>query len=296
MSDRPNLRDGLQWRVRGLPPRLFQDIYPRLMGASWLATIAWAFAAYVGACLVFAGLFALNPDGVSGASSGTDLLWFSLQTLSTIGYGGMTPVTTWANLLVTLESFCGLAGVAVVTAILYAKFSLPAARVQFSKHLAIHDRNGVPTLHLRMLNERTTPILDVNLHVGVLVEEQDGDQRFRRLVDLPLARQQVPVFAMAFTIMHELDEHSVLHAIQRNPERMIFLIATMRGVDDRTLQPVYARALFHPDQLVFGKGFGDMVVTGEDGIMDMEARKLDELVPRPLGGALRGMGTPDPLA
>jgi inward rectifier potassium channel len=283
MADDSRL-DSLKWRVTGTYTHPLMDIYPRLMGASWTLTIFWAFAAYLGASVVFAGLYALDPAGVRGAESLTDLVWFSVQTLSTIGYGGMTPVTPWANLLVVVESFSGLAGVALVTAILYAKFSLPEARVQFSNVLAIHDRGGAVTLHLRMLNERVTPILNANLHVGVLMEEDDGEHRFRRMIDLTLVRDRVPLFAMAFTAMHVLDEHSPLHAILAEPERMVFLLVTMNGVDDRTLQPVFARALYQRDQLAFGKGFGDMVAPGEDGVVEVDASKLDELIDRPLDG------------
>ncbi len=261
---------------------MLQDIYPRLMGASWTMTIALAFAAYAGSCLVFAALFAIDPAGVQGAASLSDRLWFSVQTMSTIGYGGMTPVTPWANLLVTVESFIGLAGVAVVTAILYAKFSLPEARVAFSNAMVVHDRQGVPTLHLRLLNERSTPILDVDLHVGVMLEEPNGDESFRRLVDVDLVRHRIPLFVMAFTAMHIIDETSPLRAILDDPERMSFLILTMRGVDDRTLQPVFARALFHHEQLAFGKGFDNMVDTAGDGVMEVDATRLHDTVPRTL--------------
>jgi inward rectifier potassium channel len=284
MQDRPDFRNGLEWRVEGVPRRPFRDVYPRLMAASWTVTIAWAFAAYLGACIGFAGLLAIEPNGVKGAEGFTDIVWFSVQTLSTIGYGGMTPVTPWANLLVMLESFFGLAGVAVVTAILYAKFSLPAARVRFSNRIAIHDRDGVPTLHLRMLNERTSPILDANIHVGVLLEDPNQKERFRRLVDLKLVRQRVPVFAMAFTIMHTLEDDSPLHAIQADPQRMVFLIVTLRGVDDRTLQPVFARALFHHEQLAFGQGFQNMTDMGADGVLTVDARQLDKTEPLPFRG------------
>ena len=274
--------DELRWRVRGVPWRPFRDIYPRLMSAPWTVTIGAAFAAYAGACFVFALLFAIEPTGVSGADSFGDLVWFSVQTLSTIGYGGMTPTTPWTNFLVTIESFIGLAGVAVVTAILYAKFSLPDARIRFSRTLAIHDRDGQPTLHLRMLNERTTPVLDVELQAGVLVEQVGGDQRFRRLRDVKLVRHRVPVFAMAFTLMHVLDDDSPLHIVLKEPERLRFLVVTMRGIDDRTLQPVFARVMFRHEHLAFGKGFADMVETGDDGLMDVHADRLDDLVDRPL--------------
>lgn len=282
LGERPDFRDGLRWRVSGLSARPLRDIYPRLMGASWGVTIGAAFAVYLGVALVFAALFALEPEGIVGAESFTDLLWFSVQTLSTIGYGGMTPGSAWSNLLVIVESFIGLSGVAVVTAILYAKFSLPDARVRFSDALAIHDRGGVPTLHLRMVSERVAPILDVNIHVGVLIDESDGEHRFRRLVDLDLVRSHVPVFAMAFTAMHVLDETSPLRLLEVGSERLLFLIVTLRGVDGRTLQPTFARAIFHQDQVRFGQGFDDMVSTGDDGIMEVDLRRIDVLVPRTL--------------
>ena len=85
MSERRSSGDVVQWRVSGVPARPFQDVYPRLMGASWTVTILVAFAAYIGTCVIFAGLFALDPGGIEGAASASDLMWFSVQTLSTIG-------------------------------------------------------------------------------------------------------------------------------------------------------------------------------------------------------------------
>ena len=114
MAEDPMARGVPNWRVSGVRARLFQDAYPRLMGASWTVTIAWAFAAYLGTSVLFALLYAVDPAGIDGAEGFTDLLWFSVQTLSTIGYGGMTPDSPLANVLVIVESFIGLAGVAVV--------------------------------------------------------------------------------------------------------------------------------------------------------------------------------------
>lgn len=282
MSDsRKYQGDAVQWRVTGLPWQPFRDLYPRLMGASWVATILWAFAAYVGACLLFAGLYALDPGGVSGAQSMSDLLWFSVQTLSTIGYGGMTPASPFTNLLVILESFIGLAGVAVVTAILYAKFSLPEARIQFADTLAIYDYQGVPTLHFRMVNERSTPVLDAELQVGALIDESDDERRFLRLHDLQLVRSRVPLFAMGFLGMHVLNEESPLYQLV-DKDRLEFLMVTVRGIDARTLQPVFTRKLFRQHQVRMGVGFADMVSYGEDGIATLDLRKLEELVPRTL--------------
>ena len=281
MADQPNLQQGVRWRVSGLPYRPFRDVYPRLMGASFLVTVGWAFAAYLLVSLLFAGLFALDADGVEGAEDFTDLVWFSVQTISTIGYGGMTPETGFVNLLVILESFIGLAGVAVVTAILYAKFSLPDARVRFSDSVAIHDFDGQPTLHLRLVNERTTPVLDAEVQVGVLIDESTEDQRFLRMYDLPLFRGKVPLLVMAFTALHVLDETSPVRR-WAGTERIRMLLVTFRGTDARTLQPVYAREMFHHHQVKLGMGFADMITYDDDGLANLDLRRLHDLVPRPL--------------
>lgn len=281
MTDRPNFERGIRWQVSGLPYRPFRDVYPRLMGASLPVIVMWAFAAYVGVSVLFAGLFALEPEGVEGAMSASDLLWFSVQTLSTIGYGGMTPETPFVNLLVIIESFIGLAGVAVVTAILYAKFSLPDARVRFSSVLAVHDYDGQPTLHLRLVNERTTPVLDAEIHVGVFVDESSEDARFRRMYDLELVRSRVPLFAMAFTAMHILDESSPLRRIV-DRDRFQFLIVTFRGIDARTLQPVFTRELYQQEQVRMEVGFGDMVSFDDEGLATLDLTKFEDLVPRKL--------------
>lgn len=270
----------MQWRVSGVPFRPLGDLFPWLMGASWTVTILVAFFVYVGTSVGFAALFALEPGSVRGADDMPDLVWFSVQTLSTIGYGGMTPATRWGNFLVIVESFIGLAGVAVVTAILYAKFSLPEARVRFSNAVCLHDYNGVPTLHVRLVNERTTPILDLDLHMGVLIDESEGDRRFVRLHDLTLVRAHVPFFAMAFTAMHVLDEDSPLQS-GIEMDRIQMILVTARGVDGRTLQPVFTRTLYEPDHLRPGMGFGDMVVTDADGVGHLHVDRLDALVPRP---------------
>ena len=279
MSNQPNYQQGIRWRVSGLPYQPLRDLYPRLMGASFLVTVSWAFVAYLVTSLLFAALFALEPGGVRGAEDFTDLVWFSVQTLSTIGYGGMTPETPFTNMLVILESFIGLAGVAVVTAILYAKFSLPEARVRFSDSVAIHDYEGQPTLHLRIANERTTPVLDAEINVGVLVDESTETQRFLRMHDLKLVRSRIPLLAMSLTAMHVLEESSPIRRLA-GTDRIRLLLVTFRGTDARTLQPVFARALFHHEQVKIGMGFADIISFDENGIATSDLNRLDDIQPR----------------
>ncbi len=278
----PDDDGSIRWRVVNGRIRPFEDLFHRLMLASWTQVIVVALFAYLLSALGFALLYMAETDGISNNDgSFAQAYWFSVQTLSTIGYGTMSPVSTYANVLVTIESFVGLAGVAVVTALLYAKFAKPSARVLFSDSVAVHDRDGVPTMHVRMVNERDTPILDVHLHVAVMVDEtnQHG-HRFRRLYDIKLLRRRIPMFALGFTIMHEIDKDSPFTRF--DTDDIAFMIVTFHGTDDALMQPVFGRKLFRPRHVRMGHRFADIVSTSDDGVITLDMATVHMTVPHQL--------------
>ncbi len=81
---------------------------------------------YAALHMVFAGLYlACGPGAISGVEgSGSrrflQLYFFSVQTIATIGYGTMTPTSTAAHFLVSVEALTGLMGFALATGILFA--------------------------------------------------------------------------------------------------------------------------------------------------------------------------------
>jgi len=83
-----------------------------------------------------------------------DAFFFSVETLSTIGYGQMSPATLYGNIVMTVEAMFGLGLIAVAAGLMFARFSRPTARVMFSKVAVVTEHNGVPTLSLRLANER----------------------------------------------------------------------------------------------------------------------------------------------
>ncbi len=278
MADRIAYEQGIRWAVRGAQARPFQDVFHRLMQMHWGTVIALAAAAYLLSALVFALAFWALPGSIHGGDdSFVVAYWFSIQTLSTIGYGTLSPIGWWSNLLVTVESFVGLAGVAVITALLYAKFSKPSARVDFSDVALIHERDGQPTLHIRLANERTTPILDARLHLGILVDETERHgHSFRRMYDLELVRDRIPMFAMTFTAMHVIDQDSPLYGLP--PDQIVFMILTFSGTDDVLMQPVFGRHVYQTDDFRLGCRFGNAVDTGPDGSLILDVARLHDFV------------------
>ena len=61
------------------------------------------------------------------------LFYFSIETLATVGYGDMHPQTNYGHLVATVEIFTGMSFLAVMTGLIFARFSRPRARFVFAR-------------------------------------------------------------------------------------------------------------------------------------------------------------------
>src|SRR5262245_5300069 len=134
----------------------FGDLYHVLLTASWPRLVLSVAACYVVGNTLFALGYLLDPGGIEHARTGSfgDAFFFSIQTMSTIGYGRMVPRSLFANVLVMIEALAGVFGLALMTGLIFAKFSRPSARVLFSRVAVITQWDGVPSLLFRMANAR----------------------------------------------------------------------------------------------------------------------------------------------
>lgn len=261
----------MKYQILNQPRRPFSDLYHLLMRGNGINLLLFALGTYLFFIGLFAVLFLLGGDCIEGAEPGAiqDVFWFSVQTFSTIGYGGMLPKTPYAHALVTLESFVGLAGVAMMTALLYSRFSRPVARVGFSDKLVISVHNGVPNLMLRIANERDNRIFDARVQLHVLVEQvTDEGTVLRRQVELELAQSETPMFMLSRVLFHRLDAHSPLHAVspENVQDRVLFILASFTGIDDALMQSVYAHQVYRADDIAFNHRFVDMMIHSSEGV------------------------------
>ena len=141
---------------------------------------------YLSLNLMFALLFLELGDCIEGARPGSlfDAFFFSVQTLATIGYGVMHPKGTCGHVLVSVEALCGLIGLALLTGIVFAKFSRPRAGVVFSEKAIIALHNGVPTLLFRVANERGSDIIEASMRLSALMDSVTAEGKaLRRFYD-----------------------------------------------------------------------------------------------------------------
>jgi inward rectifier potassium channel len=274
----------------GLRAQPLRDVYLWLLTSSWRRFFALVLAAYLGANAVFAVGYLALGDAIEAARPGHfgDAFFFSVQTMATIGYGKMAPRGLGANALVTLEALVGLLGLALVTGVVFAKFSRPTARVRFSAVAAVASFDGVPSLLFRMGNERGNQIAEASVHLVLLREERTAEgETVRRAHELRLRRDRSAFFALTWTVIHPITPDSPLHG--ETPESFAAkgsdLIVSLTGYDDAFAQTVHVRHAYAPDQVRWGERFVDVLTTLEDGRSAIDYRLFDET--RPAGDAPR---------
>ncbi len=248
-------------------PAAFKDAYHALLNMSWPRFIAVIVGGYLLANVFYAIVYTVIPHSINGSKGFVDNFFFSVQTWATIGYGGMTPNGYLANLVVVVESMSGIFGVAVLTGLLFAKFSRPDASVLFAKKLVISKYNGKPTLMLRLANERGSNIVEASAHMTLLREETTLEGHvMRRILDLRLVRETQPLFRLSWTLMHVIDDTSPLQGVDLDnvaPDMRIFV--TLMGYDASVGQTAHASAGYRPNDIAFGHRYVDAtrVLEGE---------------------------------
>jgi inward rectifier potassium channel len=279
----------------GLRTSPLRDVYHSLLTTTWAQFFALVLVAYLGANLLFAAGYLSIGDGIEEARPGSfaDAFFFSVQTMATIGYGKMAPRGIAANLLVTLEALIGLLGLALVTGLVFAKFSRPTARVIFSRNVVITRFDGVPSLLVRMANERGNQIAEAEAHLVLLRTERTPEgEDVRRAHDLRLRRSHSAFFAFTWLVVHPITPDSPLHG--ETPESLrttdVDLVASMTGLDETLSQSVHARHAWTPDQILWGRRFADVLVSLPDGRRAIDYRRFHDVEADggPAGDTARG--------
>jgi inward rectifier potassium channel len=261
---------------------ILSDLYHFLIARPWLNLLGLLVVVYLTVNLVFAGLYMLGGDCISGAHRFIDYYFFSVQTLSTIGYGTMVPATYYAHAIVTAQAFSGILFIAITTGLVFAKFSRPTARVLWSKHAVIFMRGNRRLLQFRLANERANQIVEARVRVAVARNETTVDgERLRRFYDLKLERESNILFVLSWTVIHEIDAHSPLHGVSHEDlvKTSAQLICSVIGTDETFSQQVHSRFSYQPADIVYDQRFADILGFDPDGTRYLDYSRFHDLVP-----------------
>jgi len=273
--------------IRGRRRQLFNDVYAQLMDATWPRLVAVFIATFLCINTTFALLYFALADwwpgeGISHARHGVflDYFFFSVQTLATIGYGGMSPEGIIANVLVTLEAVTGFSFYALMTGLVFSKFSRPTALVTFSERAVINDDMGDRHFSLRMINDRGNRIVDAQASMVMMRDDilPDGSI-MRRYHDMSLVRSRVPVMQLSWSLLHRIDEASPLwgETHESLEARNAEIIVSMSGMDESLSSTIHTRFSYIADDIFFDRSFAQMLHRMPDNTLEVHYHKIHDL-------------------
>ena len=226
----------------------WRDAYHWLLTLTWPQFSGFVLAMYLGINLLFSICYYLRPHCLAGTTSQSwaDCFFFSVETLATVGYGHMYPETFFGHMVATLEIMVGMFGMAIITGLIFIRFSRPIARIVFSKNLVLAPFDGQPALMFRVANLREQAMAEAEFRIMLIRDEPTKEgEHFRRFYPLTLQFDRLISFPAIITIRHIIDERSPLRGLtladmERDDSRFSASIVCIDTVIPAPVQSHYA--------------------------------------------------------
>ncbi len=246
------------------------DPYHLILTIPWFAFFIVVSVTYILINAIFALLYLAGGNCLNNAHPGSfaDAFFFSVQTLSTVGYGDISPKTTFANLIVLVQAIVGLLVVAIVTGLSFTRFTKLTHRVVFSQVAVIAPHNDVPTLMFRMMNQRRNQILETQLRVYLLRDEITTEGKLiYKIHELKMLQSHAPSLTLSWTAMHAIDTDSPLYSV--TPESLadnhVQIVACLSGIDDIVFSAIQTQYTYAAKEIFFNYRFMDLMSISATG-------------------------------
>jgi inward rectifier potassium channel len=268
----------------GLPGFRPYEFYHHLITMGWAPFLGLLFLGFFLTNVLFALLYLLigmehftRPGGTALVAQMQDAFFFSAQTLTTVGYGHISPTGVLASSVSALESLLGLLSFALATGLLYGRFSRPQACLRFSTLAVVAPYQDRTAFMFRLVNMRSNQLIEVESTVSLSFHEPETGTR--RFMQLPLERSKIHLFPSSWTVVHPITEASPLHGMAEEAllKAKAEFIVLIKAFDDTFSQTIYARTSYTAEEVRFGARFRPMTSIGADGMTEMDVAQMDQL-------------------
>ncbi|QNL22479.1 K+ channel, inward rectifier [Hyphobacterium sp. CCMP332] len=287
-------KDG-SFNVKRVPPKgKTRNYYHRLISMSWSRFLLLNLLIYILVNVFFALIYMLiGVEKISGLTRGSliddfaNSFFFSVQTLTTVGYGVLSPTGFMAGMVASLEALSGLLLVALATGLLYGRFSKPSAKIIFSDNAIIAPYNDINALEFRIANLRSNTLIDMEASVMFTRNyKNEKGEWVRNYYTLELERDHIHFFPLTWTVVHPISESSPLFGLNRkqllaqNAEILILI----KGFDDTFAQQVHSRYSYLAGEVIWGRKYEKAFSANVQGDLVVELGKINDTIEADLNG------------
>ena len=243
------------------------SIYHYLLSLSHLQFLLIIFVSYTIVNFIFAIIYvAIGVHHLNGIIAYTKLeefteaYFFSSQTLTTLGYGRVSPVGFLANIISAIESFLGVIMFALITGLLYGRFTKPRAFIKFSQIALVAPFEDITGLMLRLAPTKSSTISNLKASVTISLNVTEDGVIKNKFLTLPLQISNVMSLALSWTIVHPIDEESPLHGLTKEDilESDAHIMVFVEGFDEGFSNTVVSRTEYLANEIIFEYKFEPM--------------------------------------
>src|SRR6478736_4778603 len=195
-----------------------------------------------------------------------ELYFFSVQTFTTVGYGRINPDGYFAGAFASVEALTGMSSFALITGVLYGRFSRPRAYLRFSKHALIAPYRDITALMFRFVSYKENHNLtnvEVTVTFGLTEKNEKAEFRFYQLL---LERSRIDSLPMNWTVVHPINEESPFYGLSeedlKTADAEVYVL--VKGFDDIFSNTVLQRTSYRFNEIKFNAKFERMYYENED--------------------------------
>ncbi len=253
----------------------WDNTYHQLIIMPWAYFFLLVFCCFIVLNSIFATLYCIiGIEHLAGVQPGShfqnfaNAYFFSSQTLTTVGYGHISPQGLITSILASIESFAGLLAFALVSGLLYGRFSRPRAKIVFSEHMLVAPYNKGQGLMFRMGHASKSELIETEVQMLIAINQRDeAGNVLRNYYPLGLEINKISFFSLSWTLVHALDEKSPIYGfteqdlLEANAEVMVLV----KGTEDTNQQLVHARRSYTTNEIVWNARFGPIISRNKKG-------------------------------
>ena len=258
----------------GLPKWQIDEIYTELVLMSWSRFFLIVISLFIGVNAFFGLLYIIvGIETLDGIRASTPMeyffesFFFSSQTLTSVGYGRINPVGFLANFIGMIESMIGVFTFAIITGLLYGRFSKAKSKIKYSENALISPYKDGQGIMLRVVNMKKRELVEVEAVMIISFNDTASETPKRHFYNAKLERPKISFFPLTWTIVHPIDEESPVYSLKAEDYQELDLevLVNIQGYDEISGQTVYSRYSYRYEEIIWYAKFTPAFEQGKDG-------------------------------